>query len=208
MNKIAITGSQNTEKTIVSRILSHLTGFVHLQPRSDYETEALKTQFRLDFNQFYTGYMVCLSKLSDRLINESSAENCYISNGCLLNEVASLKALHEISCSGTKQMKEQSLMIRSVENAANYYFRNRYDKIIVLSPVNSLSAGLSPSALRFRKVYNYHLQKMLDSCGQYYYQYRFDDLEQTIRQIIGNGNFALRMSVEEAIYKTRLDLYQ
>lgn len=208
MNKIAITGSQNTEKTIVSRILSHLTGFVHLQPRSDYETEALKTQFSEKTDEFYSGYMVCLTKLSDQLINESSAENCFISNGCLLNEVASLKALHEISCSGTKQFKEQLLMIQSVENAANHYFRNRYDKIVMLSAVDYSANGLSESALRFRVVYNYHLQKMLDTCGQYYYQYRFGDLENTIRQIIGDGDFTLRMSMEEAIYKTRIDLYQ
>ncbi|OFX57869.1 MAG: hypothetical protein A2066_04475 [Bacteroidetes bacterium GWB2_41_8] len=204
MNRIAITGSQNTEKTIVSRILSHLTGFVHLQPRSDYETEALKNQFRLNHNQFYTGYIVCLSKLSDRLINESSAGNCFISNGCLLTEVASLKALHELSNSGKKQFNQQSLMIQSVENAAIHYFRNRYDQIILLSPVKGLSAGLS----QFSEVYNHHLKKMLDNCGQRYNHYEFADLEQTIRQIIGNADFTLRMSIEEAIYKTRLDLYQ
>lgn len=211
MNRIVITGSFATGKTTVSLILSHLTGFMHLLPKSDFETAKALHYFNEDQDQFYLNFMNCISKLSDRLQNESLAESGFISDGCILNEVAYLKAIHQISnqgMTGTKKFKEQSLMINSIENAVSYYFRNRYDKIILLSKYNDTISGFSETTHQFRSLYKTYLMEMLEQSAQSFFLHQFNDLEPTINKIVEENGFECRMSVKEAIYKTQLNLYQ
>ena len=211
MNRIVITGSFATGKTTVSLILSHLTGYLHLLPKSDYETGKTLIHYNDDPDQFYTYFMNCMFKLSDRLKNESLAETCFISDGCLLNEVAYLKAFHEITnqCSvNTKKIKEQSLMIQSIENYVSYYFRKRYDEIIMLNMNDGPATGLSSTTHQFRTIYNTYLKEMLSQSGQSYNTYLVEDLELVINRIVEDKSLERRMSVKEAIYKTQINLHR
>lgn len=211
MNRIVITGSFATGKTTVSLVLSHLTGFLHLLPKSDYETAKTLIVYNDDPDQFYIYFMNCLLKLSDRLKNESLAESCFVSDGCLLNEVAYLKAFHEISnqsFANTKKIKEQSLMIQSIENSVSYYFRKRYDEIIFLNMCNDSIPELSAIPHQFRTLYDSYLKEMLSKSGQPYSTYIVDDLELVINQIVEEKRFERRMSVKEAIYKTQVNLHR
>lgn len=211
MHRIVITGSFATGKTTVSLVLSHLTGFMHLLPKSDYETAKTLIDYNDDPDQFYIYFMNCMFKLSDRLKNESLAESCFISDGCLLNEVAYLKAFHEISNQGfanTKKIKEQSLMIQSIENSVSYYFRKRYDEIIMLNMSNDSIPEVSAIPHQFRTLYDAYLKEMLNKFGQPYSTYIVDDLELAINRIIEEKRFERRISVKEAIYKTQLNLHR
>lgn len=211
MHRIVITGSFSTGKTTVSLVLSHLTGFMHLLPKSDYETAKTLIDYNDDPDQFYIYFMNCMFKLSDRLKNESLAESCFVSDGCLLNEVAYLKAFHEISNQGfadTKKIKEQSLMIQSIENSVSYYFRKRYDEIIMLNMSNDSVPELSAIPHQFRTLYDAYLKEMLCKFGQPYSTYIVDDLELAINRIVEEKRFERRISVKEAIYKTQLNLHR
>lgn len=209
MNKIAITGSFATGKTDLSLALSLLTGFQHLLPKSDYETRKALIHCTDDHNQFYTYFMNCLYKLSDRLVNESLAERCYFSDGCILNEVAYLKAFHELSnqdSAATKKFKEQSLMIQSIENSVSYYFRKRYDEIILLNIDNDSISELSVKDQHFRTLYSTYLRDMLDQLGQSYCTYLAGDPELILPRIIEDQNLNCKISVNEAIFKAQHNL--
>jgi AAA domain len=210
MNRIVITGSFGSGKTTVSLILSHLTGFQHLLPRTDYETGKALVNSNGDSDLFYSSFMNCLFKLSDRIQHESLAESCFISDGCLLNEVAYLKAYHEIfnrSSISVKKFKEQSMMIQSIENSVSYYFTKRYDDIIFLDKDNVLGAELSTTTHQLRILYNTHLLKMLGQSGQSFSTNQICDLELTINQIVKEKRLECKISVKEAIYKAQINLH-
>lgn len=209
MNRIAITGSTATGKTTVSLILSHLTGFLHLLPKTDYETSRALIQYGNDQDQFYSCFMNCMFKLSDRLKNEALAENCFISDGCIFNEVAYLKAFHVTLTPGlanSKKVKEQSLMIQSIENAVSYYFRSRYDEIIFLNRKSQPDSGLSTTD-QFSAVYGSCLYEMLQQSGQPFSIFQVDNLELAISQIVEEKNLERRLSVKEAIYRAQRNLH-
>ena len=209
MNRIAITGSFKTGKSTLSLVLSNLTGFQYIRPVTDYELREKFINYNKELDQFYTHYLNCLFKLSNRLKNESLAESCFISDGCILNEVAYLKAYHETSSCGLlgkgKVKEEQSLMILSIENSVNNYFKGRYDRIIKLD-TNNLIHGISESSLTFKRLYDTFLEEMLDKLGQPYRTYQVGDFEATVHMIIKNEGFEYNMSVNEAMDKAKLNL--
>lgn len=208
MNKIAITGSFSTGKSALSLTLSNLAGFQYIRTVTDYELREKFINYNTESDQFYTHYLNCLFKLSNRLKNESLAESCFISDGCILNEVAYLKAYHEISKSGSnnsKINKGQSLMILSIENSVYYHFKGRYDKIIKLNTPN-LASEQSDSTLLFRQLYDTFLEEMLNKSGQVYQNYQISDFELAIHQIIKDEELEYKISVSEAIYKTKLNI--
>lgn len=208
MNRIAITGSFETRKSALSLALSNLTGFQYIRPVTDYELREKFINYNMVSDQFYTHYLNCLFKLSDRLKNESLAESCFISDGCILNEVAYLKAYYEISKSGSnkrKIKKEQSLMILSIENSVIYHFRDRYNRIIKLNSSN-LIAEKSESTLLFRQLYDTFLEEMLYKSGFPFNIYQVDDIELAINKIIKDEGFENKISVNEAIYKANLNI--
>jgi hypothetical protein len=210
MNRIVITGSFGSGKTTVSLILSHLTGFQHLMPRTDYETGKTLVNSNGYTDPFYSSFMNCLFKLSDRIQHESLAESCFISDGCLLNEVAYLKAYHEISNQSSissKKIKEQSLMIQSIENSVSYYFSKRYDEIIFLDKDKISVTELSTTSHQLRTLYNTYLLKMLRQSGQTFSTNQICDLELTINQIVEKKCLECKISVKEAIYKAQLNLH-
>lgn len=208
MNRIAITGSFNTGKSAFSLALSNLTGFQYIRTVTDYELREKFINYNKESDLFYTHYLNCLFKLSNRLKNESLAESCFISDGCILNEVAYLKAYHEIPKSASnnrKIKKEQSLMILSIENSAIHHFRGRYDRIIKLI-TNKLETEQSESLLLFRHLYDTFLEELLNKSGQLYQNYQIPDFELAIHEIIQNEGLECKISVNEAIYKAKLNI--
>lgn len=208
MNRIAITGSFKTGKSALSLTLSNLTGFQYIRPLTDYELREKFINYNKESDQFYTQYLNCLFKLSNRLRNESLAENCFISDGCIFNEVAYLKAYHEISKSDSnkrKITKEQSLMILSIENSTNYHFIGRYDRIIKLNTNHSIHE-LSESTFRFRQLYDTFLEEMLNKSGQFYQTYQVNDFELAIHKIIKDEGLEYKISVNEAMDKAKLNI--
>lgn len=208
MNRIAITGSFKTGKSALSLTLSNLTGFQYIRTVTDYELREKFVNYNKESDQFYTHYLNCLFKLSNRLRNESLAENCFISDGCILNEVAYLKAYHEISKSDSNKRKiteEQSLMILSIENATNYHFRGRYDRIIKLNTNHSIPE-LSESTFRFRQLHDTFLEEMLNKSGQSYQTYQVNDFELAIHKIIKDEGLEYKISVNEAMDKAKLNI--
>lgn len=205
MNRIAITGSFKTGKSAFSAVLSNLTGFQYIRPVTDYELRETFKQFNKEPDQFYTYYINCLFRLSNRLRNEALAENCFISDGCIFNEVASLWAYHEISClprAKNKEQIKQSRMVAAIENAVSDLFKNRYDKIIKIDTDMQI-AEMSKLDLQFKQYYDIFLQSMLYKSGQPYHVYHVRDFETDLRLIIQNEKFEQRRSVEEAIYKVK-----
>lgn len=206
MNRIAITGSFNTGKSAFSLALSNLTGFQYIRTVTDYELREKFFNYNKE-SEFYTHYLNCLFKISDRLKNESLAESCFISDGCILDEVAYLKAYHEIpkSVSNNRKIKkEQSLMILSIENSAIHHFRGRYDRIIKLIS-NKLETEQSESLLLFRHLYDTFLEELLNKSGQLYQNYQIPDFELAIHEIIKDEGLECKISVNEAIYKAKLN---
>lgn len=211
MNKIAITGTFATGKTMVSLILSHLTGFQHLMPQTDFETERILKLSSENKDTFYSNFMACIYKLSDRLRNEALAVNNFISDGCLLNEIAYLKAFHEVMFQqsvSSKKFKEQQLMIESIENTVNYFFNQRYDHLILLSFDPKTSPNQFPVNPTIRLRYNDYLVAMMQNVGQVYKTYLIQDLEQSINQIAKEINLECKISAREAIFRAHTNLHQ
>lgn len=205
MSRIAITGSFKTGKSAFSAVISNLTGFQYIRPVTDYELRETFMPYNKEADQFYTYYINCLFKLSNRIKNEALAENCFISDGCIFNEVASLWAYHEISCLPGAKSKEQikrSRMITAIENAVSDLFKNRYDKIIKID-TDIQVAKMSKSDLLFKQYYDVFLQAMLCKSGHPYQTYLVNDFEPDLRLIIQNEKFEPKRSVEEAIYKAK-----
>lgn len=200
MNRIAITGSFKTRESTLSLALSNLTGFQHIRSINYYELREKFLNYNMESDQFYTHYLNCLFQLSDRLKNESSAGSCFISDGCILNDVAYLKTYCEISNRNSnkkKRKKEQSLMIQSIENSANYYFNGRYDKIIMIN-FSNLVTEQPESTLLFRQLYDTFLEEMLNKSGQPYRTYSINNIELAIHKIIK----------DEGLEKKLLDIEQ
>lgn len=99
-------------------------------------------------------------------------------------------------------------MIQSIENSVSYYFRKRYDEIILLNMCNDSIPELSVIPHQFRTLYDSYLKEMLSKSGQPYSTYIVDDLELVINQIVEEKRFERRMSVKEAIYKTQVNLHR
>lgn len=211
MNKIAITGTFETGKTMVSLIFSHLSGFQHLMPQTDFETDRVLKLSKENKDPFYSSFMACIYKLSDRLRNEALAVNNFVSDGCLLNEVAYLKAHHEIllrQTVGAKEFKEQQLMIESIENTVKYFIKQRYDHLILLSLVQNSPTNLVTSGPSIRSRYNEHLVAMMRNIGQAYKTYLIEDLEESINKIVKENNLECKISVKEAIFRAHTNLHQ
>lgn len=205
MNRIAITGSFKTGKSAFSAVISNLTGFQYIRPVTDYELRETFIPYNKEADQFYTYYINCLFKLSNRIKNEALAENCFISDGCIFNEVASLWAYLEISCLFGARSKEQikrSRMIAAIENAVLDLFKNRYDKIIKIDTDMQITE-MSKSDLQFKRYYDIFLQLMLCKSGQPYQIYNVSDFETDLRRIIQNEKLVQKTSVEEAIYNAK-----
>ncbi|MBW8332762.1 MAG: ATP-binding protein [Prolixibacteraceae bacterium] len=208
MDRIAITGTFKTGKSSLSLILANLLGFQYIRPVTDYELRETFRAYNKEPDQFYAYYINCLFKLSNRLRNESLAEDCFISDGCIFNEVAYLKTYHEISSQNLdkrKVKKEQSLMVSSIENTVNYLFKERYDKIIKLD-TNNMITGMLESDLQFKRLYDTFLEEMLYKSGHPYQTYQVNDFEATISMIIKNEEFKQKRSINEAIFKAKLNM--
>ena len=213
MNRIVITGSFLTGKTEVSLALAHLTGYTHVYPMSDYEADRYIGSLKNSTNNFYRYFMNCLLRLSDRLKNESLTGENFISDGCIFNDIAYIKAFHEAfqienQSKNRKEFQEQSLMIKAIENSILYYSRDRYDEIIFLEIENNANVEQTDKNSRLRNLYNDNLKNLLQKSGQQYSIYLSCNIELLLSKILNDYNLNQRMAIKEALYKSQLNLHR
>jgi hypothetical protein len=213
MNRIVITGSFLTGKTEVSLALAHLTGFTHVYPMSNYEAEKFIGSLNDDKNRFYRNFLNCLFRLSDRLKNETLTEENFISDGCVFNDIAYIKAYHDVIPIGNnsinkKEFKEQTLMIKAIENSILYYSKDRYDEIVFLEIDPTANLEPSDNNQKLRIQYNDYLKDILQKSGYQYSTYLSSDIELLLSKIVDDNNLNRIMAIKEALYKSHLNLYR
>lgn len=213
MNRIVITGSYLTGKTEVSLALAHLTGFTHVYPMSNYEADKFIGSLNDGENRFYRHFLNCLLRLSDRLKNETLTEENFISDGCIFNDIAYIKAFHDTFPMGNnfknkKEFKEQSLMIKAIENSILYYSKDRYDDIFFLEINQKADLELTENNQKLRNLYNDYLKNILQKSGYKYASYLNSDMELLLSNIADDNNLSQRMAIKEALYKTQLNLHR
>ncbi|MDP2887529.1 MAG: hypothetical protein Q8P34_01015, partial [Bacteroidota bacterium] len=71
---------------------------------------------------------------------------------------------------------------------------------------NKLETEQSESLLLFRHLYDTFLEELLNKSGQLYQNYQIPDFELAIHEIIKDEGLECKISVNEAIYKAKLNI--
>ena len=133
MNRIAITGSCQKERTIFSNALSAMTGIkiVTTPPYS-----LLSSKYKLDIDiakcEWPDSFVYCLGAFTQRIMIESKYEDAFISNGSVFNELGWIKSRYP----HIELIYERS-MIQSFESVVVDYAMNEYDFIFHINSSDS-----------------------------------------------------------------------
>jgi hypothetical protein len=132
MKRIALTGSCDHERTVLTNALAIMTGFdpVLCPPYAQ-----LAIKYGLDMErsacQWPDSYIYCLGAFTERIIVEQQYADRFVSDGGVLKELAWIKCRYP----QVELIYEQS-MIRSLERIITEYAKNGYDSIFHLQPVS------------------------------------------------------------------------
>jgi hypothetical protein len=132
MKRIALTGSCNQERTILTNSLAIMTGF-DLVLCPPYSQLVIKYGLGTECSayQWPDSYIYCLGAFIERIIVEQHHADRFVSDGGVLKELAWIKGRHP----QVELIYEQS-MIYSLERIITEYAQNGYDSIFHLQPVS------------------------------------------------------------------------
>ena len=130
MKRIAITGVNVQNKTMLSKALFYLTGYEEVRA-TDYPITAVKYKLNLELNhcnwQELSVYV--LASFSERIEIEQQFDE-FISNGSVFNELAIVKTIHAMNSHSKRKSKEQLFMLSGLEKVITEYASRQYDDII------------------------------------------------------------------------------
>jgi len=134
MKRIAITGSNLSQRTVLSKAISDITGF-DLIICSPYSTIAEKYGLVNEISkcQWPDSFVYCMGAFIQRAVIEQKFEDYYISDGSVFHEISWLKSRFP----NIELIYERS-MIESLERVITNYAIDQYDFIFHINSKNYL----------------------------------------------------------------------
>lgn len=130
MKKIAVTGGSKMDRCIIVQAISLLTNFPIIRPAS-FSNTAIKYGLKNNLEEcnFYDLFTYVLASYTERIEIEQYYD-FYISDGCVLSEVALMEAYCKKSSANKKGKEEMLNMAQSIKKIALEYVLSKYDLII------------------------------------------------------------------------------
>ena len=186
-HKIAVINFKDTERTLLAKAISCMSGYQFVQNRNMYEWMNL---FKIDEGKIYSfeNQFLLLSSSFIKRIKSEFRTSDFISNGSAFTEVLSLKSkMNEKSVEMNKP--EEMAMIKSLLNISGRYAAQNYDMIIHVK--NTDSMNFDELAIRFYE--KYHIAyKLYDGSN---------NMQNLVENIIREVEMPMVQSVESAIYE-------
>lgn len=132
MKRIAIIGTDNKARFVLSKALSYLTGY-DIAGKTDYSIQAV--QYGLDKElttcQWPELFVYLLASFSERIVVEQQYGR-FISNGSVLLELATVKTLFKMHTARMHWPKELAVMLSGIEKVITTYARQHYDAHVLI----------------------------------------------------------------------------
>ena len=125
MKRIAINGSQSGRRSFLAKAFAAMTGFDFIV-NTPYSIIAYQYKLNMDISrcQWPDSFIYCLGAFKQRIVDEQSMDDLYISDGGVFNELSWIKCRF----SHIELIYERS-MIDSFEKVVMNYASNEYDNI-------------------------------------------------------------------------------
>ena len=199
MKKIAITGANLQERTVLTNAVSYLTGYDVVR-QTAYQIQAIKYRLNTEIkNSNWQELLVyVLSSFSERIEIEQQFER-FVSNGSVFNELASMKAIYSYNSKHKRENKKYVLMLSGLEKIIAEYALKEYDCIIHIDRNTDEDDAVLQIA-------NQNLLSLIQNCKIKYYITKESGLSDMLEKIVTDMNTRTIISPETAVAKAQKDV--
>jgi hypothetical protein len=199
MKKVAITGANPQDRTMLSNALSYMIGY-DIVRQTAYQSQAIKYGLNTEIkdSNWQELFVYVLSSFSERIEVEQQYEK-FISNGGVFNELASMKAIYKYNSKNKRENKEYALMLSGLEKIITEYAIKEYDCII------HISKNIDDDDL-VSYIINENLIDLSKDCKMKYQITKDNVISNMLEKIATEMNFHTIVSPETAIAKAQKDM--
>ena len=193
--KIAIAGLPKSNKTSLAQALSNMTGIPYIRNKTMHEWNRLY-EFSYSKNDLLWKdvFLIAASSFFERAKVESYFDQ-FISDGASFSELMCLKINFAKQFQDEMQKHERNEIIENLEYVSASHAAQQYDFIIHADASND--GGLA----------NDFYEKLYLKYNIPYKIYSTEFLEQALRDIASDLDLPTKVSIENSIYQTNLNLF-
>lgn len=192
--RISISGMPRSARTLIANALSQLTGLPFIQGRTMYERQKMFDLCTDNGLSWKDVFFISSSSLIERIEMEGKVAK-FVSDGAVFTELMYLKFTENFNKEKPRSEKDRILM--SLENVCFNHAVRHYDLVVhIEAPTQFKALGETEF---FKNVFD--IRKVP------YLIYTSDPAEKTLEGIISYLNIPTKMTVDNALYIAKNNLY-